>query len=117
MVAGLPASCAGNDVLLSEVELMVCKLVTTESHPGKGWIGITTLDPAGHTQFHGVFTRNDLIAEVNRLIAHHGDTVVRTEIDLRKVSRGSKSIFVPYRDAYDARHAESIIRQHVVAEP
>ncbi len=99
-------------MLLNEAELLICKVVNSESSPKKGWFVISTIDPAGNPMIHDAFSRHELYLEVHRLLTIHGD-IILNEIKNRVPLKGSKSIFINQIHAQDKETAIGLAREMV----
>lgn len=96
-------------MLLNEAELLICKEAKRESFTKKGWIGISTLDPAGNIIIHDVFTRHGLQIEAKKLIDKFGKDLLK-EINERKPIKGSGVIFIAYEHAEDQDTARGLAK-------
>lgn len=97
-------------MLLNEAELLICKVVNSESSPKKGWFVIATIDPAGNQVIHDAFSRHELYLEVNRLFSIHGE-ILLNEIKNRFPKKGSKSIFINQIQAKDKETAIGLAKE------
>ena len=95
--------------LLNEAELLICKAVKRETFPKKGWIGISTLDPAGNIIIHDVFTRHGMQLEVKKLIDKFGKGLLK-EINEREPIEGSGTIFISHEHAEDPDTARGLAK-------
>ena len=96
-------------MLLNEAELLICKAVKRESSPKKGWIGISTVDPAGNVVIHDIFTRHGMQLEVKKLFDKFGKKLLK-EINEREPAEGSKSIFISHEHAEDPDTARGLAK-------
>jgi hypothetical protein len=94
-------------MLLNEAELLICKAVRRESSPKKGWIGISTVDPAGNVVIHDIFTKHEMRMEVKKLLDKFGKDLLE-EINHREPAEGSKSIFISHEHAEDHEAAKKL---------
>lgn len=100
---------------LNEAELLICKEVKREFFPKKGWIGITTLDPAGNPIVHDVFTRHGLQLEVKKLLDKFGKDLLK-EINERKPIEGSGTVFISHEHAEDQEAAKGLVKAFLVSQ-
>ena len=103
------------DSKLSEAELLICKAVKRESSPKKGWIGISTLDPAGNVVVHDIFTKHELRLETAKLLEKFGKDLLE-EIKHREPVEGSKSVFISYEHAEDHKTAKDLVEAFLDAK-
>ncbi len=93
-------------------ELILCKTVTTESFPDRGWIGLIVPGEQGKS-LAGIYTRAELYREVKKIMDQYGESEVRMTVSKFKVPDGYSLMFASSRDAYDGTHARRLIENHL----
>jgi hypothetical protein len=97
---------------MKTTELILCKTVTTESFPDRGWIGLVV--PGEHgKELAGLYTRSELYREVKAIMSKYGEETVRLTVSKFSVPEGYQLMFAPSRDAFDGTHARSLIEKHM----
>jgi hypothetical protein len=97
---------------MKTTELILCKTVTTESFPDRGWIGLVIPGENGK-ELAGLYTRSELYREVKKIMDKYGEDKVRMTVSKFKVPEGYQLMFAPSRDAYDGTHARKLIEKHL----
>lgn len=99
---------------MNTLDLVLCKVVTTEAFPERGWIGIVAAKRDGTKHLVALHTRPELYRRVGMIIKNSGDEAgIREQIHRFKVPPEYKLMFAPAKDAYDGVHARRLIESHL----
>lgn len=91
---------------------MMAKALATEKYAEKGWFGFIEKTPDGHHDFSGTFTRQQMADEVMKYARIHGEHFL-TAARETDITKGNKTIFVPFREAKTADEAARIIEDNM----
>ena len=97
---------------LTVEELLLCKAVSSEEFPGRGWVGLIMPD-GEHQRVVAVHTRIDLYRKVRRLMNELGEDFVRREVSDRRLPKGHDLMFVAHNQAVDDVHAAKIMDENL----
>lgn len=101
--------------MITNADLLICKAITTESFPDRGWVGIVVPDPANNgVILVDVMNRAQMYSHIKGLMKKHGESVVLCAASAFRVPPGHQLIFTKYGEAFDINEARKIIERHLV---
>jgi hypothetical protein len=96
------------------IDLILCKVVTTEAFPERGWIGVVATAKKGTKHLVALHTRPELYRRVGMIIKNSGDEDgIRQLVHQFKVPPEYQLMFAPAKDAFDGNHARKLIESHL----
>jgi len=98
---------------MKTLDLVLCKAVSTEVFPERGWIGIVFATKDGPRRLEALYTRPELYRKVGEIMLQNGDNAVREAVQKFKVPETYQLMFASAKDAYDGSHAKKLIESHL----
>lgn len=97
---------------MNTLELILCKIIATETFPDRGWIGI--VGPClNNSRLIALHTRPEIYQQVGQIMAREGEEKARKVVAASKIPDGYQIMFASAKDAMDGSHAKRLIETQI----